>query len=340
MQLKIGECFQVFLVEPLAKHTHNALDTTFDYAVRDYADKDSMKLRGQVCSGFRAESSLLYIAKRITGINGADARVTSFLGLNLLSMPLPDMLLKLSPIFVLSKPKLVAATTDPDPTAAQFSTTELMKTKLHLVVGGSTVNTDGENHHHGYDQLAKENITTESTDVYSIAHPFCADEATKHAWIRAFDEVSKESGLTVAVEFTAETFFIQELGVAAVGEAITGVWDMDNCLCAANEAAKRTGLKVQPWYLQTTPQVNDRSGPTPSALAKMVESNNLMSNIKRWSKQNAPNAAWAAAAASMTVDMTRTQAADLVAELSNRASTRLKRRTPNCGRKWGRSLRL
>ena len=35
----------------------------------------------------------------------------------------------------------------------------------------------------------------------------------------------------------------------------------------------------------------------------MVESNNLMSNIKRWSKQNAPNAAWAAAAASMTVDM-------------------------------------
>ena len=181
VQLKIGECFQVFLVEPLAKHTHNALDTTFDYAVRDYADKDSMKLRGQVCSGFRAESSLLYIAKRITGINGADARVTSFLGLNLLSMPLPDMLLKLSPIFVLSKPKLVAATTDPDPTAAQFSTTELMKTKLHLVVGGSTVNTDGENHHHGYDQLVKENITAESTDVYSIAHPFGADEANKHA---------------------------------------------------------------------------------------------------------------------------------------------------------------
>ena len=34
----------------------------------------------------------------------------------------------------------------------------------------------------------------------------------------------------------------------------------------------------------------------------MVESNNLMPNIKRWSKQNVPNAAWAAAAASMTVD--------------------------------------
>ena len=78
---------------------------------------------------------------------------------------------------------------------------------------------------------------------------------------------------------------------------------MDNCLCAANESAKHTGLKVQPWDLQTTPQLNDRSGPTPSALSKMVESNNLMPNIKRWSKQNAPNAAWAAAAASMTVDM-------------------------------------
>ena len=35
----------------------------------------------------------------------------------------------------------------------------------------------------------------------------------------------------------------------------------------------------------------------------MVESNNLVSNIKRWSKQNAPNAAWATAAASMAVDM-------------------------------------
>ena len=221
---------------------------------------------------------------------------------NLLSMPLPDMLLKLSPIFVLSKPKLVAATTDPDPTAAQFSTTELMKTKLHLVVGESIVNTDGENHHHGYDQLVKENITAESTDVYSIAHPFGADEANKHAWIRAFYEASKESGLTFAVEFTAETFFIRELDVAAVGEATTGVWDMDNCLCAANGSAKHTGLKVQPWDLQTTPQVNDRSGPAPSALAKMIDSNNLMSNIKRWSKQNAPNAAWAAAAASMAVD--------------------------------------
>ena len=35
----------------------------------------------------------------------------------------------------------------------------------------------------------------------------------------------------------------------------------------------------------------------------MVESNNLMPNITRRSKQNAPNAAWAAVAASMTVDM-------------------------------------
>ena len=58
--------------------------------------------------------------------------------------------------------------------------------------------------------------------------------------------MSKESGLTVAVEFTAETFFIRELGVVAVGEATTGVWDMDNCLYAANDAVKHTGLKVQP----------------------------------------------------------------------------------------------
>ena len=161
-------------------------------------------------------------------------------------MPLPDMFLKLSPIFVLSKPKLVTATPDPDSTAAQFSTTELMKTKLHLVAGESILYTDEENHHHGYDQLAKENFTTESTDVYSIAHPFGADEAAKHAWIRAFYEASKESGLTVAVEFTAETFFIRELGVVAVGEATTGVWDMDNWLCTAHDSAQHTGLKAQP----------------------------------------------------------------------------------------------
>ena len=56
VRLKIGECFQVLLVEPLAKHTHNALDSTLGSAVRDYADKESMKLRGQVCNGFRADS--------------------------------------------------------------------------------------------------------------------------------------------------------------------------------------------------------------------------------------------------------------------------------------------
>ena len=75
------------------------------------------------------------------------------------------------------------------------------------------------------------------------------------------------------------------------------------CLCAANESAKHTGLKVQPWDLQTTPQINDRSSSTPASLAKMVESSSLIPNIKRWSKQNAPNAVWAAAAASMAVDI-------------------------------------
>ena len=232
VQLKMGECFQVLLVEPLAKHIHNALDySTLDYAVRDYADKESMKLRGQVCNGFRAEPSLIYIARRTAGISGADARATSFLGSNLLSMPLPDMFHKLPPIFVLSKPKLVAATTDADSIAAQFSACELAKTKLHLLAGEPIVNTDGENHHHGYDQLAKENITTESTDVYSIAHPFGADEAAEHAWMRAFYKAPKGSGLTVAVEFTAETFFIRELDVLSVGEAVTGAVVMrDNCL--------------------------------------------------------------------------------------------------------------
>ena len=219
-------------------------------------------------------------------------------------MPLPEMFLKLSPIFVLSKVKLVAAaTTEADSIAAQFSTTGLVKTKPHLLAGESILNTDGENHHHGYDQLAKENITTESTEVYSIAHPFGADETAKHAWIRGFYEVSKGSGLTVSVEFTAETFVIRELDAVAPGAASSVVWDIDNCLCAANESAKHTGLKVQPCDLQTTPLLNDRSGPTPSSLSKMVEAQNLMANIKRWSKLNAPNEEWAAAAASMTVNM-------------------------------------
>ena len=39
VRLKIGECFQILLVEPLAKHTHNALDSALDYAVQDFADK-------------------------------------------------------------------------------------------------------------------------------------------------------------------------------------------------------------------------------------------------------------------------------------------------------------
>ena len=290
-------------MEPLSKHAHNALDTTLAYAERDYDDKSSMKLRGQVCNGFRTELSLLYIAKRITGISGAEAWVISLLSANLLSMPLPEMFFKLPPTFVLSKPKLVAASTEPGSIAAQFSTTKLVKTKLHLLAGESILNTDGENHHHGYGQLTKENITTKSTEVYSIAHPFGADEAIKHTWMRAFYEAPKKSGLAVSVEFTVETFFIREPDEVALGAASSVVWGMDNCLCVANESVKHRGLKVQPWDLQTTPQLNDRSSPTPSSLSKMVEAQNLMPNIKRWSKQNAPNEAWAAAAANTTADM-------------------------------------
>ena len=165
VRLSMGEHFQVFLAEPLAKHTHNALDTTLDYAVRDYTDKKSMKLRGLVCDWFRAKASLMYIIRRITGVIGAGARVASFLASKLLVMPLPDMFYKVPPIFVLSKPKMVAATADADSIAAQFPTPEIAKPKLHLLAGESIVNTDGENHHRGYDQLAGENITTESTDV-------------------------------------------------------------------------------------------------------------------------------------------------------------------------------
>ena len=81
------------------------------------------------------ESSLLYIAKRITGISGAEAWAISLLSSTLLSLQLLETFSKLPPIFVLSKPKLVAATTEADSIAAQFSTTELVMTKLYLVAG-------------------------------------------------------------------------------------------------------------------------------------------------------------------------------------------------------------
>ena len=114
---------------------------------------------------------------------------------------------------------------------------------------------------------------------------------------------SQAAGLIVSVEFTAETFFTRELDAVAPGAASSVVWDIDNCLCVANESVKHTGLKVQSCFLQTTPQLNDRSGPTPSSLSKIIEAQNLMPNIKRWSKLNAPNEVRAAAAASMTADM-------------------------------------
>ena len=227
---------------------HNAFDSTLGYAARDYDDKSSMKIRGQVCNEFRTESSLMYIAKR-EGIGGTEARVISLLNASLLSMPLPELFLKLPPVFVLSKVKLVAATADADSVAAQFSTTELMKTKLHLLAGESILNTDGENHHHGYGQLAKGNITTESTEVYSIVHPFGGDEAAKHAWMRGFYEAAKAAGQIVSVDFTTEVFFIRELDAVAPGAAGSVVWGIDNCLCVANESAKHTGLKVEPCFL-------------------------------------------------------------------------------------------
>ena len=301
VRLKLPDCFQIFLIEPLAKHTHDALDSTLAYSTRDYNDQSAMRMRGQVCNGFRSGSSLMYIVKR-THFNPSEARVISFLSSQLLSMTLPEQFLKLSPVFVLSVPKLAAATSDPDSIAGKFATAELMKTKVHLLAGESILNTDGENRHFGYDQLAVANITTESTDVYSIVHPLGSDEATKHRWIRGFHEAAALAGQAVSVEYTSEEFFIREIDTVEVGAA-SSVWDIDDCLCTANESIKHTNLKVEPWLLQTTQRHNDRSGPTPASLAKLAEVHNLMPLIKQWSKLNAPNDVWKAAAASMGVDV-------------------------------------
>ena len=301
VRLKLQDCFQIFLIEPLAKHTHDALDATLAYSTRDYNDQSAMRMRGQVCNGFRSGSSLMYIVKR-THFNPSETRVISFLSSQLLSMKLPEQFLKLSPVFVLSVPKLTAATSDPDSIAGKFATAELMKTKVHLLAGESILNTDGENRHFGYDQLAVANITTESTDVYSIVHPLGNDEATKHRWIRGFHEAAALAGQAVSVEYTSAEFFIREIDTIEVG-ATSSVWDIDDCLCTANESIKHTNLKVEPWLLQTTQRHNDRSGPTPASLAKLAEVHNLMPHIKQWSKLNAPNDVWKAAAASMGMDV-------------------------------------
>ena len=64
VRLKLPDCFQILLVGPLMKHAHNALDSALGYATRDYNDQSVMKMRGQVCNGFRNGASLMYIAKR------------------------------------------------------------------------------------------------------------------------------------------------------------------------------------------------------------------------------------------------------------------------------------
>ena len=115
-------------------------------------------------------------------------------------MKLPEQFSKLPPVFVLSKPKLTAATSEAGSVAAQFATIELFKTKIHLLAGDSILNIDGENLNFGYDQLAVANITTESTDVYSAAHPFGDAEATKHLWIRGFHDAAALEGQAASVE--------------------------------------------------------------------------------------------------------------------------------------------
>ena len=82
----------------------------------------------------------MYIAKR-TQVDASEAQAISFLSSQLLSMSLPEQFSMLPPIFVLSTPMLTAATSDPDSIAAQFSTAELFKTKIHLLAGESILNT-------------------------------------------------------------------------------------------------------------------------------------------------------------------------------------------------------
>ena len=59
VRLKLSDCFQILLVEPLMNHSHNALDSALGYAARDYTDQSVMKMRGQVCNGFRSGGSLM-----------------------------------------------------------------------------------------------------------------------------------------------------------------------------------------------------------------------------------------------------------------------------------------
>jgi len=44
VRLKLPDCFQIFLIEPLAKHTHDALDSTLAYSTRDYNDQSAMRM--------------------------------------------------------------------------------------------------------------------------------------------------------------------------------------------------------------------------------------------------------------------------------------------------------
>ena len=80
--------------------------------------------------------------------------------------------------------------------------------------------------------------------MYSIVHPFGGDEAAKHAWMRGFYEAAKAEGQVVSVEFTAETFFIKELDEVAPGAACSVAWDIDNCLCVANESSSTRTSKL------------------------------------------------------------------------------------------------
>ena len=159
--------FEVFVESPNAFDVLDVLDQTINFMERNDADASVRQIRSNVGRAFAMEAGLMYLGRLQTGVTGCLARAVTTVTTKLLAMAdWGEPLQLFNPRFVASSPRVVAV----NDAHVKFATSELIKTKLHLIAcqQPESGTEDPDNHMWGYDHLACQNLSVESNTAFVI----------------------------------------------------------------------------------------------------------------------------------------------------------------------------
>ena len=278
--------FEVFVESPNAFDVLDVLDQTINFMERNDADASVRQIRSNVGRAFAMEAGLMYLGRLQTGVTGCMARALTTVTTKLLTMTDWGEPLKLfNPRFVASSPRVVAV----NDAHVKFATSELVKTKLHLIAcqQPESGTEDPDNHMWGYDHLACQNLSVESNTAFVIMHDLHPQESQR--WASTLVEMATQRGQMIGIDVEYDRMYVEEYDV--IGGAAAGVtmWRLDDAIMDTNV---HTGLNVAPTF-EVQEVTHCMKDPTPVWLQRVIGDKGLKPMIQQWSRRVGQDLPWA-----------------------------------------------